>query len=78
MMLGFTFALQNENRMFTGPEAKDMIGAPGHHVNNPHLEKYRVFIQNSGGGQRSINVGEYLLYDTTYKVSSLLSAVYVM
>ena len=53
---------------FTGPEACSMVGAPGERINNPHLEEYTVFIQNSGGGNRSLNPGTRLLYDQTASV----------
>ena len=47
-----------------------MIGAPGRRINNPHLDDYRVFIQNSGGGVRSLNPGSLLLYDKQLHVVS--------
>ena len=49
--------------MFTGLKAKEMIGAPGKGVSRPSLNKYRVFVQNGGGGQRCLKQGTSLLYE---------------
>ena len=49
--------------MFTGLKAMEMVGAPGKNVRNPSLNKYRVFIQNGGGGSRCIKPGTSILYE---------------
>ena len=36
--------------MFTGLKAREKIEAPGREVKKPSLNKYRVFVQNGGGG----------------------------
>ena len=49
--------------MFTGLKAKQMIGAPAKEVAKPSLNKYRVFVQNGGGGSRCLKPGTSLLYE---------------
>lgn len=38
-----------------------MIGAPNNRVKKPNLLKYRVFVQNAGGGARCVKGGTYVL-----------------
>jgi hypothetical protein len=49
--------------MFTGSKAKEMIGASTREVRKPSLNKYRVFVQNGGGGSRCLRPGTSLLYE---------------
>ena len=49
--------------MFTGSKVKEMIGAPAREVRKPSLNKYRVFVQNGGGGARCLKDGTSLLYE---------------
>lgn len=49
--------------MFTGLKAKEKIEAPGREVKKPSLNKYRVFVQNGGGGSRCLKPGTSLLYE---------------
>ena len=49
--------------MFTGLKAMEMIEAPGKAVKKPSLNKYRVFVQNGGGGSRCLKPGTILLYE---------------
>lgn len=61
--------------MFTGLKAKEMIGAPAREVRRPSLNKYKVFVQNGGGGSRCLKPGTSILYEvikTTIKPKSLL------
>lgn len=51
--------------MFTGLKAKEMVGAPGKEVRNPSLNKYRVFVQNGGGGSRCLRPETSILYEVT-------------
>ena len=53
--------------MFTGLKAKEMIGAPAKEVAKPSLNKYRVFVQNGGGGSRCLKPGTSLLYEVIIK-----------
>ena len=49
--------------MFTGLKAKEKIGAPAREVKRPSLNKYKVFVQNGGGGSRCLKAGTSLLYE---------------
>ena len=49
--------------MFTGSMVKEMIGAQAKVVRKPSLNKYRVFVQNGGGGSRCLKAGTSLLYE---------------
>ena len=60
------YCLKTSSKLFTGPEVLKKVGAPGPKVYNPELEDYRVFIENVGGGTRSLGGGTYLLYDQKY------------
>jgi hypothetical protein len=52
-----------EGKLFTGPAARHMIGAPGIGIPNPGPEfKYKVFIQNRSRGSRCLIKGSVLYY----------------
>ena len=59
----FQMVLKISEKLFTGPEVKRRVGAPGAKIRRPDLEGYRVFIQNVGAGTRSLESGTCLLYD---------------
>ena len=56
---------QGTKKLFTGLKAKEMIGAgaPDKKVKTPSLEKFRVFVQNGGGGYRCLKAGTSILYE---------------
>lgn len=47
MLVHYTMKLIQEGKLFTGPAARRMIGAPGIGIPKPGPDiKYKVFIQN--------------------------------
>ena len=74
--------MQESKELYTGPKTLQMSGTPSHKVKRPELVKYRVFVQNAGGGARCVKGGTYVLYevslyDHTHEVVYNLHYVYL-
>ena len=67
--------IQETKELYTGPKTLQMIGAPSHKVKRPELVKYRVFVQNAGGGARCVKGGTYVLYEVSS--SSMLMLMFM-
>ena len=51
--------------LYTGPEAKKKIGAPGKGIRKPNLGKYRVFVQSKCTGNRHLDKETSVLYEVS-------------
>lgn len=71
VLTSFYNVMLQKMELLSGPKAKELIGAPGRRVNNPHLKHYRVFIQNGGAGTRFLKAKSYLLYKNNLKKHSI-------